>query len=389
MADSPLLLALHRVGPYHQARFTALAALSPLVVLETRPHTREYPWEREPPRGYRLERLSGQPDPDRDPPNAQLDQQFDALIARHRPRALISIGWADRSYQRLLLAAHRHRLPLVIASDSRREDGLRTPWGEWPKRLLLAGYSAALVAGRQSRAYLERLGFPADAVFQPWDVVDNQAWRPDADIASLAQRPAPHWICVSRFVAKKNHRTLLEAFGRYQRAGGRWGLLLIGEGPLEPALRAWIAALPRPAAVRLVPFQQFAALRRTYHAARGLILASRSDQWGLVVNEAMAAGLPVLVSRACGCAPDLIDDGRTGFLLDPHDPAQIAAQLARFERLSAEDLERLSAAAAARIAAFNPEAFAVGVLQAVATARSRPRFSRRACLMARLLACRP
>ena len=49
------------------------------------------------------------------------------------------------------------------------------------------------------------------------------------------------------------------------------------------------------------------------------IHASTTEQWGLVVNEAMAAGLPVLVSERCGCAPDLVAPGFNGFLFDPED----------------------------------------------------------------------
>lgn len=103
----------------------------------------------------------------------------------------------------------------------------------------------------------------------------------------------------------------------------------------------------------------------------------------------MAAGLPVLVSRACGCAADLVDDGRTGFLIDPDDPAQIAATLARVERLSSLKLASLSNAAISAVAAFDPQAFATGILQAEAWARRRPRFARRACLTAHLLSRRP
>lgn len=389
MDEAPLLIALHRVGPYHRARFATLAARLPLVVLETRPHSREYPWDSQSPSGYHLERLGGHPDHDSDPPCTSIDRQIDGLIARHQPFALTTVGWADHSYQRLLLAAYRNRLPLLLISDSRYEDSPRTPLGELPKRLLLDGFSAALVAGSQSRDYLKRLGFPADAVFQPWDVVDNRSWQADGATPPLDRRQPPHWLCVSRFVAKKNHRILLEAYGRYQRAGGRWGLQLIGEGPMDSAVRAWIAALPNPAAVGIVPFQQFDSLRDYYHAARGLILASSSDQWGLVVNEAMAAGLPVLVSQACGCASDLIEEGRTGFLLDPKDPDQISQQLWRCDQLSTTSLMALQFEAASRISHFSPEAFASGIVLAAEYALDRPRFSRQAVAVAWLLSKRP
>lgn len=388
LPDGPVLLALHRVGPYHRARFSALARRCDLVVLQTRPHSNEYPWEEQPLLGYRLESLQGAPSADLDPPLASLDDQLDQLICRHRPSALVMVGWVDRSYQRLLILAHRHRLPLVLISDSRHQDHHRSLLGEVPKRLLLRGLSAALVAGNQSRAYLLRLGFPPSAIFQPWDVVDNQAWGSDASALPLIQRLPPHWLCISRFVAKKNHRNLLLAFAAYQRRGGSWGLKLIGEGPLEPRIREWISLLPRPQDVQILPFLQFEALRDQYHQARALILASRSDQWGLVVNEAMAAGLPVLVSQACGCTADLIEDGVNGIVLDPLDPTQMADQFSRVERLTEVQLNRMVEAASATVSLYDLDAFVQGTLQAVNVAQQQPRFSRTAALMAELLSRR-
>ena len=72
---------------------------------------------------------------------------------------VVSVGWADCAYQRLLIACHQRRLPLVIVSDSRQHHQSRSSVKEWIKHQLLQGYSAALVAG-ESRAYLTHLGFP-------------------------------------------------------------------------------------------------------------------------------------------------------------------------------------------------------------------------------------
>jgi glycosyltransferase involved in cell wall biosynthesis len=376
-----VLLALRRIGPYHHARFQAAAARLSLVVLETRPDSQEYPWAfTASGGGYRIERLHGAAGPEVDPPRARLDGQLAALLRHHRPAVVVTVGWADRAYRRLMLAAQARGLPLVIVSDSRRADRPRPWWLEEPKRCLLRCHSAALVAGRESRAYLEELGFPAAAIHQPWDVVDN------AVFAAAAPGPAqpPRLLCVARFVPRKNHRLLLRAYGAYQAAGGRWGLQLVGDGPGEPLVRREIERLPDPGRVSLLPFQQLEDLRRLYAAASGFVLPSLVDQWGLVVNEAMAAGLPVLVSRGAGCAVDLIEDGATGWSFDPGDPAALTQLLHRLEALPPDRRDRLRQAAAARLRRFDPEAFAAGLEAAVATALASPRRSRLGALVARL-----
>jgi glycosyltransferase involved in cell wall biosynthesis len=388
-----VLLALHRIGPYHHARVLAAARRLPLEVLETRPHSQEYPWEFSADGSYPIHRLSGAPDPEQDPPRQAVDQQLEALLDRLQPRAVLSVGWADRTYQRLLLACQRRRLPLLLVSDSRWRDQPRSLPLELLKAQLLRGYSGALVAGRESRAYLEQLGMPAAVIEQPWDVVDNAAFA--APLTPPAGTPGrPELLCVSRFVAKKNHLGLLEAYGRYQREGGRWGLRLIGSGPLEAEISAAAARLPQPERIVLEPFRQLEALRQAYAAAAGFVLASHTDQWGLVVNEAMAAGLPVLVSSACGCHADLITEGVTGWGFDPADPAALCAAIHRLERLSAEQRSAVVAAARQRLEAFSPEAFAAGLERALeramapALAGARPRTSRRASLSAALLSRR-
>jgi glycosyltransferase involved in cell wall biosynthesis len=124
------------------------------------------------------------------------------------------------------------------------------------------------------------------------------------------------------------------------------------------------------------------------------VLASHTDQWGLVVNEAMAAGVPVLVSSACGCHADLITEGVTGWGFDPADPAALCAAIHRLERLSAGERAAVVAAARQRLEAFSPEAFAAGLERALERAMepvltgTRPRPSRRACLSAALLSRR-
>jgi len=380
-----VLLALHRLGPYHLARLRALPASLAVAVLETRAASQEYLWPRESVALPHRFQLLGAEDPECDPPQPLLDQQLIAAVEHWAPEVVACVGWADSAYQRLQVIGHRLRLPLLIVSDSRQHDQPRSAGKEWVKQQLLRGYAAALVAGRESRAYLEGLDFPAGAIFQPWDVVDHTFFA-QAEQQRAARRLArPSFLCVGRFIPEKNHGALLQAFGLYQRRGGHWGLLLVGGGAQESSIRAQRARLPDPSRCALQPFLDPQALLRCYSEASALILPSVKDTWGLVVNEAMAAGLPCLVSSACGCAVDLVEPGVTGWRFDPADPEALAVLMATVERQSLEERQAMTTAARSRVQAFSPETFAAGFQAAVAHALQRPRFSRRAALMARLL----
>ena len=105
--------------------------------------------------------------------------------------------------------------------------------------------------------------------------------------------------------------------------------------------------------------------------ASAFVHASTTEQWGLVVNEAMAAGLPVLVSNRCGCAPDLVRDGVNGFTFDPYDVDRLADLMLKVSSDQC-DREAMGQASRAIIKDWGPERFADGLMQAVAVARSRP-----------------
>ena len=377
-----VLLALHRVGPYHHVRFDAACRVLELQVLETRPQSSEYPWQFHPHAAYATHQLSGHLHPETDPPLAALRRQLKALLNEIQPQAIVSVGWGDRAYQQLLVLAQQRRIPVVLISDSRQRDEPRSAAKEWLKLQLLRGYSTALVAGQESRSYLTSLTFPPAAIFQSWDVVDNAFFQQSAAQGGPCQ---PTFICVSRLVAKKNHHGLLEAYASYQQQGGSWGLQLVGSGPLEDLLRVQIAALPHPERVQLLPFCQLEELGRLYGQASAFVLASSTDQWGLVVNEAMAAGLPCLVSSACGCSIDLIEHNRTGWCFDPSNTQALTELMHTAERQPPDQRAAMVASARKRLEAFTPQAFAQGLLAALDQACRQPRSSCRAALTAELL----
>ena len=117
--------------------------------------------------------------------------------------------------------------------------------------------------------------------------------------------------------------------------------------------------------VRLPRFKQAQQLVDYYAHALGFIHSATNEAWGLVVNEAMACGLPVLVSRRCGCAWDLVKEGINGFTFDPHQVDEMARRMREVADLTPTARDQMGRASREVIAHFGPEAFADGLLAAM------------------------
>lgn len=119
-------------------------------------------------------------------------------------------------------------------------------------------------------------------------------------------------------------------------------------------------------------FKQYSELPAYYGLASVFILPSIKDTWGLVVNEAMAAGLPVLVSNRCGCAPDLVEEGCNGYTFDPYNVDALAGLM---RKISADDCDRAAMGQASRdiIARWTPQTFAENLCKAAEAALNAPR----------------
>jgi glycosyltransferase involved in cell wall biosynthesis len=176
---------------------------------------------------------------------------------------------------------------------------------------------------------------------------------------------APIILTVSRLISKKQPLHLLEAFRRV-RDKHRCSLLIVGSGPLEGELRAKVAAEKIPD-VAFAGFLDQTQVARAYVAADIFALVSSHDEtWGLVVNEAMNFGLPIVASDRVGCSSDLVHSGRNGFVV-PHD--DVPALVDSLERLVvSETLRRRFGAESTRIIA--PHTYAVTAAGVIAAARA-------------------
>ena len=260
--------------------------------------------------------------------------------------------------------ARVHGAASVLMTESTAGDHRRSAWKERIKGFgLRALFHWAVSGGKAHRDYLQQLGFPAERVAGYYDVVDNGFFAEGTEAVreSSPERfglpSRPYFLYVGRLAAEKNVSMLLASWRHYRAAGGTWPLVLVGDGPEAASLKATAAASQFAGDVVFPGLKASQELLPSYAFAGCFVLPSSREPWGLVVNEAMASGLPVLVSEACGCGPDLVGQGLNGFFFSPSDGATLTSLLHKMEQMPSEDRERMGQRSSEIVAHFSPERF--------------------------------
>jgi glycosyltransferase involved in cell wall biosynthesis len=229
-----------------------------------------------------------------------------------------------------MLAVHYLRLrgvPFVIQADGGFFKG-GTGFKERLKRHLVSSASYWLSSGRKTTEYLMAYGAYSERVFEfPFSSVDQsdisgknlEAGEKQLLRDELGIRGDKIAIAVGQFIYRKGFDVLIRAWSRMRT---EYTLLIIGGGQLEQELNEMIRAYA-PDNVRLLGFKDKKELYRYYLASDLFILPTREDIWGLVVNEAMACGLPVITTNKCIAGMELIEDNRNGFIVQTEDECQL------------------------------------------------------------------
>jgi glycosyltransferase involved in cell wall biosynthesis len=305
------------------------------------------------------------------------DGAFDAFIVH---------GWASRSFWQAIIACWRSRTPVLVRGDSQLPSArpgrvrlAKRPLYRW----FIPRFDAYLVVGQRAREYYVHYGADPRRMFFAPHAVDNDFFSRRAAVARAqrdqlrAEWGLPAGAVVFLFAGKLSQGKRPEDFARAIARASRhdprvWGLI-VGDGPLRPALSLEVTSGDWP--VRFAGFLNQTAMPVAYAVSDALVMtsASASETWGLVVNEAMACGLPALVSDRVGCGPDLVLPGRTGEVF----PCGAVGELASLVAALASDaprLARLGAQARQLVQRYSPaEAVAgtVAAVQSVMSARAR------------------
>lgn len=234
------------------------------------------------------------------------------LVKQHKIDVLVLNGWYGLFAWWLVLIKKWLGCKIVMVSDSVHWDFPRTMLKELPKKMLMKGVDAGFVAGAPQAEYLRSLGVPADRLTTGNDVVDNQLY---AHIPSRSV-PVNRTLVIgtaARLIPKKNLAAAMKALATvvHQEPDIKLEWRLAGRGPLEQELQQLAQELSAPVVFR--GFVGYYDMPGFYAELDLYWQPSLSEPWGLVVNEAMASGLPVVVSDRCGCGPDLVT-AETGWI---------------------------------------------------------------------------
>jgi glycosyltransferase involved in cell wall biosynthesis len=272
-------------------------------------------------------------------------------LREFRPDAVGVGGWNQPAFWLALAYCRARRIPLLVWVESTARDA-RAGTGplELAKRLLIRRASGFFVPGRASAEYVRSFGVPDRRIALAPNAVDSEIFGRAA--VDRSGRETCTFLYAGRLDAEKGLDVLLRAFAR---SPGR--LVIAGSGPEEEELRA-----RADGRVRFAGPLDRDALVPLYAEADAFVLPSRSEPWGMVLNEAAAAGLPLVATDGAGAAHDLIEEGVNGFRVPVGDEDALAAALTR---LAEDEPLRLAAGARSRelAARFTPEAWAEGVAQ--------------------------
>lgn len=259
-----------------------------------------------------------------------LERLFSLLktFNEHQPTILNVTGYFDWAQVLLMIYARNKGVKIVMSSESSSVDNNRFKIREKIKKFILSQADSFFCFGKTSADYLISLGVkPSQIAVDNAAVVDEDiiktnydAAKQRAQIISESSIPKHNFIFVGRLAPEKNLEILIKAFIALQQnseATKSWGLIFAGDGPSRSDLEKLTIDSPNPGHILFAGGLPWYRVPEWLAKSDVLILPSISEPWGLVVNEAMVCGMPVIVSKNCGCAEDLLVDGRNGFSFNP------------------------------------------------------------------------
>ena len=328
----------------------------------------------------------------------------------------------------LFAAAKTLGIRTVMMNESHAGTDRARGWKKQLKRQIVKRFDAALVGGEPHKRFFSTLGIPAENIFTGYDAIDNAYFvRRAAEIRSECHTyrsqyglPEHYFLSMGRMVEKKNLFTLLEAYRQYVQScflanpgdGGSqsspYSLVFVGSGDDEERLESTAEAMGfrtvnrreagssasseishrwadgqdlhhQHGAVFFYGYRQIDENPIFYALSDAFVLPSKQEEWGLVVNEAMACSLPVIVSRTAGCAEDLLparqatqiqslEERANGYVFDPLSPEALGEALKRISYSSASVKERMGACSRDIVSRYSSEEFARKALLAAEAA---------------------
>ena len=296
-------------------------------------------------------------------------------LNRLNPAAVLVPGYATWPAIAAALWCKFHCRISILMTESTAYDHARARWKERIKSSLVKTlFDSAITGGRAHVRYLEQLKFAKTRIAPYYDVVDNEGLKSQVRELRSASRltdalpDSPYFLYVGRLAPEKNVDGLIEAWIAYREGGGVWPLVIVGDGPLSTLLKQLALNSPFHTDVYFAGLKNSSELGQFYAFAGCFVLSSKREPWGLVVNEAMASGLPVLVSNRCGSSEDLVKANHNGFTFDPDSRTDLVLRMKSISALTPELRQQMGECSQKLIAPYSPQNFGIAVASLLKTA---------------------
>jgi glycosyltransferase involved in cell wall biosynthesis len=293
-------------------------------------------------------------------------------LTRFRPNSILCGGYNHPAFWEALAWSKFHSAHFAAWIESTSQDQRNSrALAHLVKRFFVRKCSAFAVPGKSASEYVRSMGIPAERIHTAPNAVDNHRFAALAN--SVRERdpqcraelglPQRYFLYAGRIVQEKGVFQSLESYARLAPAlRSQIGLVFVGDGSAKREL------MERTAEAQLgnVIFPGFAQrdqLAAFYALAEVLVFPTLSDPWGLVVNEAMACGLPIIATDVAGCTADLVQDGQNGYVIPAGNVGRLAEAMAAFAR-DPKLASGMGASSARLIESFSPESCAAGLAAA-------------------------
>ena len=275
-----------------------------------------------------------------------------------------------------LLIIKLKRKKAAVFCDATIHDNKQTFLKGIFKRLFFHVVDGIFGYGPRSKDYVvhygadpQKFNYRCQAAALPLDYSADLAL---ADRLALAAKPeAPRYLYIGRLSSEKGLDTLLYAFAKVRAQKPKASLILVGGGGERENLEALAQELGLGEAVSFTGGKSGAELFAEYSRATCFVLPSRSEPWGLVVNEALSYGCPVIVSEYCGCVPELVIEGKTGFVHKVNDVDDLAAKMLAAPKVFS-DSQKTAEACLEHIINYTPDKAAGQILEGMRAILSAP-----------------
>lgn len=346
-----ILLIWDRLGDYHRARVKALqeeAGNCIVVAADLGAADLMYGWESNPDEEFYVA-LSHKP-------VEQADfwtrcRNFVRLVNYNKIKIIGISGYGRKEYIAFIILAKLLGLKTILFAESWYS---RSSFSDRLKGLFLNIFCHGfLVSGiRAKDHFVNNLKINSNKIETGYSVVDNQHFAPKEFIEKKNEI-----LCIARFSPEKNLGTLISAFAK-SKISETYALRLIGGGKEYDKLL-------KIAGNKSVIFENWLSynqLPNRYHQAKIFVLPSTFEPWGLVVNEAMAAGLPVITSVQCGCQPDLVGP-ENGFIFDASREDKLVDLLNKVAAFTDQEFNDMGIKGREKISKFTPKVWTANFLK--------------------------